>query len=221
MRSKIAYNEGIAWFTDDALTYWYPDLRDLALHRMRVDKNYAGKFHYNNYHPLLEGILLERATGMHVADYFRKKIWDKIGAENDASWSLDSDETGFEKMESGLNFLSIDFAKIGSMLLHRGNWNGEQVIGEAWLDQSLYAPNLTPEECDSPFMVGKPAGYKYHWYSIDSGAGGRDFYAHGKYSQHLYVSPDHDTVIVRTGYGVGEVGWWPPVLAQVAALADA
>jgi CubicO group peptidase (beta-lactamase class C family) len=221
MRSKIDYNEGFVWFTDDALTYWYPDLRNLALHKMRVDKNFTGQFHYNNYHPLIEGIILERATGMHVADYFQKKIWGPIGAQYDASWSLDSEETGFEKMESGLNFISIDYAKIGSMLLHRGNWNGEQVVSEAWLDQSLVAPNLlTPEDCDTPFMEGKPAGYQYHWYSIVNDKGGKDFYAHGKYSEHLYVSPDHNTVIVRTGYDAGEVGWWPPVLAQVAALVD-
>ena len=112
-----------------------------------------------NLHPLVEGIILERTTGMHVADYFQKKVWEKVGAEFDASWSLDSQETGFEKMESGLNFISIDYAKIGSMLLHRGKWNGEQVVSEAWLDQSIVAPKLlTPEECDTPFMEGKPAG---------------------------------------------------------------
>lgn len=174
-----------------------------------------------NLHPLVEGIILERTTGMHVADYFQKKIWEKVGAEFDASWSLDSQETGFEKMESGLNFISIDYAKIGSMLLHRGKWNGEQVVSEAWLDQSIVAPNLlTPEECDTPFMEGKPAGYLYHWYGIVNDNSEKDFFAAGKYSQHLYISPDHNTVIVRTGYDSGEVGWWPPVLAQVAALAD-
>jgi len=85
MRSNIRYEEGLAWFTDDAKTYYMPDLRDLVLNHMTIDKEYSGQFHYNNYHPLILGIILERSTRENVADYFQKKIWDKIGAENDAS----------------------------------------------------------------------------------------------------------------------------------------
>ncbi|MDE5896436.1 MAG: serine hydrolase, partial [Clostridia bacterium] len=46
---------------------------------------YNGKFHYNNYHPLLLGIILERSTGVSVSQYFEREIWQKIGAEHDAS----------------------------------------------------------------------------------------------------------------------------------------
>jgi hypothetical protein len=142
MRSKIEYQQGTLlnlWFADGAKTYYSPDLRDLALNSLRVDTDYGGEFHYNNYHPLLLGIILERSTGMSVSEYFRLKIWDKVGAENNASWSLDSDQSGFEKMESGLNFKSIDFAKIGSMLINRGNWNGNAIIDEKWLNRSIVA----------------------------------------------------------------------------------
>lgn len=38
-----------------------------------------------------------------------------------ASWSLDSDASGFEKMESGINARAIDFAKIGRLFLNNGN----------------------------------------------------------------------------------------------------
>lgn len=218
MRSIIRYEEGSAWFGDDAKTYYYPDLRNLALHHMAVDKDYAGQFHYNNYHPLLMGMILERCTDMHVADYFQTKIWEKVGAEYDASWSLDSEKTGFEKMESGLNFRSVDYAKIGSMLLHRGAWNGQTVIGEEWLDRSVIAPEpLAQSDIDSPFLQGKNVGYQYMWYSIDNNSGGKDFFAAGKYGQYLYVSPDNDTLIVRTGISTGGVDWWPDVLRDIAA----
>jgi CubicO group peptidase (beta-lactamase class C family) len=44
-------------------------------------------------------MILERSTGMSVSEYFRTKVWEKVGAQNDASWSLDSEKSGFEKME--------------------------------------------------------------------------------------------------------------------------
>jgi CubicO group peptidase (beta-lactamase class C family) len=202
MRSKIAYREGGLWFGDDARTYYSPDLRRLALTSLRIDRAYGGQFHYNNYHPLLLGIILERSTGLSVSEYFRTKIWEKIGAEHDASWSLDSEDSGFEKMESGLNFRSIDFAKIGSMLLHRGSWNGNALVSEEWLDRSIVA--------DEP-MNESGIGYQYMWYSVENGQGGYDYFAHGKHGQYLYVSPENDAVIVRTGTTEGMDTWIVPL----------
>ena len=211
MRSKIAYREGGIWFGDDAKTYYYPDLRKLALTSLHSDDTYDGRFLYNNYHPLLLGIILERSTGVSVSEYFRTKIWDKIGAEKDASWSLDSEVSGFEKMESGLNFRSIDFVKIGSMLLHRGNWNGNTIISEKWLDRSIIA--------DEP-MNASGIGYQYMWYSIENEQGGYDYFAHGKHGQYLYLSPENETVILRTGTTEGMDTWIVPLYQLAVYVGD-
>ena len=50
---------------------------------------------------------------MSVADYLETRLWQPMGAEADGSWSLDSERSGFEKMESGINGRAIDFAKLG------------------------------------------------------------------------------------------------------------
>jgi CubicO group peptidase (beta-lactamase class C family) len=221
MRSKIRYEEGFAWFTDDAKTYYMPDLRELALHHLKIDPGYQGQFHYNNYHPLLLGIILERATGMPVADYFQKKIWDAVGAEHDAYWSLDSDKASFEKMESGLNFRAVDYAKIGSMLLNGGVWNGKTVVNKAWIDRSTIAPEPLSTRELSDFGLTVPLGYQYMWYSAKDGIYDGDFFSAGKYGQYIYVSPAHDAVIVRTGANTGSVDWWPGVFGQIADAADA
>ena len=151
--------------------------------------------------------MLFRSTGEHVADYFQKKVWEKIGAENDASWSLDSEASGFEKMESGLNFKSIDFAKIGSMLLHNGTWNGHEVINKEWIVLSTIAAPLTQTELEDYSLKDINVGYKYMWYSTENAKGSHDFYAAGKYGQYIYISPENNTVIVRTGNSTGEVYW--------------
>ncbi|MDE7297125.1 MAG: beta-lactamase family protein, partial [Clostridia bacterium] len=63
MRSDISYSEnGFLWFGDDTLTYFHSDLRELALTHTKLTNKYHGNFHYNNYHPLLLGIILERST---------------------------------------------------------------------------------------------------------------------------------------------------------------
>lgn len=202
MRSGIVYDEDkFLWFGDDSLTYWHPDLRTLALSHTQTTESYGGKFHYNNYHPLLLGIVLERATGVSVSEFFSREIWSKIGAEHNATWSLDSDETGFEKMESGINFRPYDFLKIGSTVLHGGFWNGNQIINSDWLTQST-ACEITDEYAGT-FLENADTGYKYMWYNTAEG----DIVAWGKSDQMLFISPSTQTVILRTGKSDGGVSW--------------
>lgn len=219
MRSDIVYEEGgFLWFGDDSLTYWRDDLRNLALSHTELTERYEGKFHYNNYHPLLLGIILERSTGMSVSEFFGREIWQRIGAEENASWSLDG-ENGFEKMESGINFRARDFLKIGSMVLHGGFWNGEQVISREWLNLSTLCEfPIDGSEYAGTFLEGRNIGYKYMWYSAPShDFTGYDVIAWGKSDQILYISPSNDLVILRTGKSDGGVSDWAEVLKNLTA----
>ena len=217
MRSDIVYEEdGFLWFGDDSKTYWYDDLRELALSHTETSDRYGGKFHYNNYHPLLLGIILERSTGQSVSQFFACELWRKIGAEYDASWSLDSDKSGFEKMESGINFCAKDFLKIGSAVLHDGFFNGTQIVGGEWLKTSALCDfPINAREYENTFLAGKNIGYKYMWYCTPSAQSGSDIFAWGKSDQILYISPANNTVILRTGKTDGGVGDWIEIIQNL------
>lgn len=213
MSSGIAYREDEnmipllgAPFSDDALTYYYPDLRRIALQRVRAgDEPVGERFHYNNYHPILEGMILERVTGMHVAEYLEEKIWLPLGMEYPASWSLDSAATAFEKMESGLNGRAIDFARFGLLFLHAGNRRGQQLLPAEWVREST-----GPDPQDRrPWSVWPeyPKGggyYRYHWWGHVRADGHYDFSAAGHLGQYIYVCPQKSLVIAR--YGEDEAG---------------
>ena len=217
MRSKIVYNEDkFLWFGDDTLTYWYDNLRELSLSHTNVTDEYNGNFHYNNYHPLLLGLILERSTGQSVSQFFEREMWQKIGAEYDASWSLDSKKSGFEKMESGINFHAVDFLKIGSMVLHNGYFNGTQIINDEWLKSSTLCDfPINTAEYENTFLSGKNIGYKYMWYSTPSAQSGYDIIAWGKSDQILYISPANNIVILRTGKTDGGVSNWVETIKNI------
>lgn len=127
MASGLRYQDGgLPWSADDTKTYYATDLRQLALEDSSVEQEPGQRFEYNNYHPLLLGLVLERATGKPVAQYLEEKLWQPLGMEADGSWSLDSEGSGFEKMESDINGRAIDFAKFGSLYLNGGAWQGQQ-----------------------------------------------------------------------------------------------
>jgi CubicO group peptidase (beta-lactamase class C family) len=69
---------------------------------------------------LLIGLVLERTTGMPVATYLEQRLWQPAGMAAAASWSLDGEASGFEKLESGINARTLDFARFGQLFLDGG-----------------------------------------------------------------------------------------------------
>lgn len=201
MTSGIRYREnGMPW-GDDATTYYAPDLRAAAV-SVSVDGPPGIEWHYNNYNPLLVGLALERATGMSVSAYTEKVLWGPMGAGADASWSLDSERHGFEKMESGFNALPHDFARFGLLYARGGVRDGRAVLPDGWVDELV-----------APGAGGANEEYRRFWW-FDSERPGR-IYARGNFGQYVYVDPATEVVVVRLGRKEGSVDW-PSLLRQLA-----
>jgi CubicO group peptidase (beta-lactamase class C family) len=202
-------------FGDDARIYYDPDLRALAL-TVTVDARPGARWQYNNFHPLLLGLILERATGESVSAYLSDKIWRPLGMEAPGSWSLDSRHDGFEKMESGLNGRAVDFAKFGLLYLRGGVWRGREIVPPAWVQASTrHDPGVAGPSTSPPGEEwARALDYGYLWW-IDPKAPGR-FFAMGNFGQVIYVAPDRDAVLVRFGASYGNVAWIP-ILRELAS----
>jgi CubicO group peptidase (beta-lactamase class C family) len=204
------------WMSDDALTYYMPKLRDLALSVVPSVEQPGEKFHYNNYHPLLEGMILERATGVTVSYYLQEKLWKPLGMQYPATWSVDSKLDAFEKMTSGINARSIDFARFGQLMLENGDWQGRQLIPENWVKEST-RPDARDDRPWMDFIQFKEAGgyYKYHWWGMQRSNGHFEYFAYGSHGQYIYICPKYRIVIVRNGSTEGQVDDWLSVLQQL------
>ena len=211
---------------DDPLTTYYPDQRQAALEFTEIVDQPGEYFRYNKYHPQLLGLILERATGMTVSDYMQQKLWEPIGAEFDASWSLDSEGSGFEKMEAGLNARAIDYAKFGRLYLEGGAWNGTQVIPAEWVTESTQVDPATqradyyPDEMGQTLFNDLNGYYKYMWYGLYRGEDGYDFAAEGDHGQFIYVSPAKNLIIVRNGLEYGYDWTWADWIETVYQFAS-
>jgi CubicO group peptidase (beta-lactamase class C family) len=208
MTSGLRYEEQglpLPW-GDDIETYYGTNLRDVALDHSEIERPPGQEWLYNNYNPLLLGLVLERATAMSVSEYMATRLWQPLGAERDATWSLDSKQSGFEKLESGLNATAVDYARFGALFLHDGEWNGTRIVSEDWVRAATAVDTTTDP---APF-------YQYFWW-VDVERPGR-FYALGNFGQYVYVAPDADTVVVRLGgdWGVDNDTW----LATLRHVAD-
>ncbi|HEY0888566.1 MAG TPA: serine hydrolase [Nocardioides sp.] len=212
MGSGLHYEErGLPW-SDDAVTYYSPDLRATAL-SATIEEAPMRTWRYNNYNPLLVGMLLERATGVSVASYAERHLWAPLGAERDASWSIDSEASGLEKLESGFNATLRDWARFGLLAARAGRVggaDGAQVAEPAFWERATSA---------QPTSDGVLAPHYGLWWWLDEARPGA-FQARGNLGQFIHVSPSTDVVVLRFGEDFG-IEDWPAVLGQVADRAVA
>ena len=117
-------------------------------------------------------LVVERVTGTTVSDFMATRLWQPLGAEADATWSIDSEASGFEKLESGVNARPRDFARFGLMMLHDGRWNGRRIVSQEWVREATAASTATDP---APF-------YQYFWWvGPEDPDGSASYFARGKY----------------------------------------
>jgi len=224
MSTGIAFQHDVGglfnnFVSDDARQYYTDNLRQLILNVHPSSEPIGVGFHYNDFYPLLEGLILQRVTGETVAQFTQDKLWQPMGMEFPASWSLDSTADGFEKTNSALNARAIDFARFGLLFLNQGRWNGRQIISQQWVTEST-APDPTDHRSwkDDPGWPQAGGYYKYHWWGLNNPDGTYDYLASGKQGQFIYVSPSTNTVAVRLGGGENSPLWAFVIRALVRSI---
>lgn len=143
--------------------------------------------HYVSINTHVLGMILKKATGRSITDYMQEKLYHPLGMEYDGYWVTDN--AGMEMALGGLNITMRDYAKIGTLFLKKGNWNGQQIIPAEWVAASTTpdAPHLQPSADN--------LGYGYQWWIPKSEVG--EFMALGVYNQNIYINPTTNTVIVK------------------------
>jgi CubicO group peptidase (beta-lactamase class C family) len=215
MKSGIAFKDTDIPWHDKSRAYYHPHLREVVVNLPLAEA--PGKtFVYNTFNPIILGIVLERATGQSVAQYFEARFWQQLGMAYDASWSIDSAEDGMAKMESGINARAIDFAKIARLVLNQGNWNGAQVVSAEWI-----AASIKIDPANNVAKFGENIFYQYGWWIFAPTT--TDKYTvsgWGHLGQYLYIFPEDNMIVVRFGREIGKVDSWHQIAQEIVNISN-
>lgn len=204
IKHLLTMSSGLNWseaysdlFSITTKAYYGDDLKKLCLNLKSIDKP-GKKFEYRSGDTQILSFVLAKATGTSLSGYLEKNIWQNLGCENDAFWSLDK-ENGVEKAYCCLNSNTRDFAKLGQLYLQMGNWKGQQIIDSAYIKASI-----TPTGLFDPEFNKKTDVYGYTWWLIPDYKGHKIFYARGILGQYMIMIPDKKIIAVRLGEIRGE-----------------
>ncbi|BAT58843.1 6-aminohexanoate-dimer hydrolase [Variibacter gotjawalensis] len=140
---------------------------------------------------VLAGIV-KRASGQSMADLLSTEIWQKLGAEEDAYFMVDS--IGTESGGGGLATTLRDLARFGEMIRNNGRFNGQQIVPEeAVADIRKSGDPAKFAKAGYPLLKGW--AYRNMWWMTNNANGA--FVARGIYGQAIYVDPKAEMVVVR------------------------
>ena len=148
------------------------------------------RFHYAGIDTEVLGLVLTQAVKMPLTEYLRTRIWQPMGAEANAAWTIDT--AGQETAFCCLNAVLRDWARVGMMLANDGAWNGRQIVPRQWVLDAT-----TPQE---PFQRPGTAtpffGYGYQTWLLPGPR--RQFALLGIHGQAIFVDPAAKLVLVHT-----------------------
>lgn len=196
MTSGISESATPALPWSSALRWYYGDHLEREIKRLKIDFPPDKAYRYSvGANTQLISWMIERTTGKKIEDYFYEKIWSKIGAESEAWWCKDR-EAGSVKVFGFFFSQPRDFARLGRLILNKGNWNGEQIIPSEWVDEITSSRNFKKSSHRFRLFARQPHSdyFSMHWWVGTKGY--NEYKASGFFGQECYLFPDKNTMIL-------------------------
>lgn len=203
LKQLITHTSGVAWNEDytnpksdfaqltecEAKPGTYACVRKLvsSLHR----EHPAGQnWSYSSGGAWLLGDVLERATGMTLAAYLEKNIWQPYGMASDGVWHAYT-KGQHDVGAHGFNATLEDWGRFGQFMLHNGKLpNGKQALPDNWIAQSSDWTRAA-----GSVSVDHPDGiYGYQWWNNEVPA------------NRTNVEPDTQTSLKNSLWALGIFG---------------
>ncbi|MCK6452987.1 MAG: beta-lactamase family protein [Alphaproteobacteria bacterium] len=147
-------------------------------------------FNYASIETEILGLVLTRALGRPLTEFFSERIWREIGAEADAAWGLDNG--GLERAYCCITATLRDYARLARLLAFDGAWDGKQLVPRQWVIDATTAP---PEK---PHLAPRPGRYGYGYQVWLLRGERRNFALLGIHGQTIFVDPPSKLVLVHT-----------------------
>lgn len=153
---------------------------------------HGAEFNYRTINSDALGWIISRTTGKAVNELLSERIWQKIGAEQSAYMTVDAKGTPFAG--GGISAGLHDMARIGSLMLNKGEINGERLFPAAVVD-NIEAGGDKNAFAKAGYKQLTNGSYKSMWWLFNNPT--PIYAARGVHGQTIYVDPAADMVIVR------------------------
>ena len=144
-------------------------------------------FLYNSPATYMLSAIVQKVTGLTVLEYLRPRLFEPLGFK-DPTWV--SSPQGITAGAYGLSVRTDEIARFGEVYLHKGMWNGKQLVPATWVAQATAMQTSNGSAPTSDWDQGY--GYQF-WRSRHN-----SFRGDGAFGQFCMVIPELDAVVAIT-----------------------
>lgn len=166
------------WGVAIAQMYGSTDVHWWLMHNRKMREEPGTFPEYRSVNTQLLGLIIQKVTGRTLSEEFTDRVWQKMGADSDATWNVDH-KGGHEKAFCCFNATARDYARVGQALMS----GSPQIASSQWVSR-LSTPVVT---LDYGWGYGAQMWHPYPGINLMLGL-------HGQY---VYQDATHKTVIVK------------------------
>ncbi len=148
------------------------------------------EYEYRSVNTQLLGMVVTQVSGMSLSNYFGAKVWERVGASNDASWAVDR-EGGWEKSFCCFNTTARDLALVGGVFLNDGRAAFGPQEGQVVISQDWHSRMTTPAKVWFGGFGSERFGANM-WHRPDG-----SYLTQGYRGQFMLMNPRTNTIVVK------------------------
>ena len=173
------------------VTDWPTCVWDQILDLKVADARHGTRFAYRSIETDVLAHAMERVTGQRLPQILSERLWQPMGAAEDAS--ITQDRAGYGLACGGISATLRDMARFGLMLMNLGQVQGRQVIPTAWCNDIRHGNHGLYNAED---YKDWPRGAYRNQFWVEDSALGRH-YCFGVFGQMVMVAPDTGLMAVK------------------------
>ncbi|MBM3392274.1 MAG: serine hydrolase [Betaproteobacteria bacterium] len=162
------------------------------LQTVKKDGEHGQAFAYKTVNTDALGWVIRRVTGKSIGENLQERIWSKLGAEQDAYFTIDT--VGNEFAGGGLNTGLRDLARFGEMMRLDGRFNGQQIVPKTVIDDIRKGGDKS-QFAKAGYKTLPGWSYRNMWWVSHNEHGA--YSARGIHGQTIYIDPKAEMVIAR------------------------
>ncbi|MGO4835955.1 serine hydrolase domain-containing protein, partial [Rhizobiaceae sp. 2RAB30] len=189
--SHMARLDVASGWKDNPDPFWPRTVWQLILSLTGAECPHGASFRYRSIETDVLGFLLERVSGLPLAELISTELWIPMGAEEDAYMTVD--HAGYALADGGFNATLRDYARFALLHLRGGEANGRQVVPAAWIEATRNGDHALFQ---GVYREVLPRGAYHNQFWIED-PDRRAYMARGIFGQYIYIDPQTDFAAVK------------------------
>jgi CubicO group peptidase (beta-lactamase class C family) len=188
------------------------------LKTLRKSCGHGEQFSYKTVNTDALAAVLRRITGRSLSELLSERLFEPLGTEQDAFFTID--DTGAEFAGGGLNLTLRDLARFGEMMRLEGLHQGRRIVPAEVVRRIRRGGSRSLFETAAAYPCLQGWSYRDMWWVSHDAH--ETFMARGIHGQALYIDPGAGMVIARFASHpmAGNVNLDPTSLPAYAAVAE-